>query len=110
MSWTYNNGILLVTIYTVYIQTSIHLITQAKTKYKLTLKAWSHRIVRYLDRATGENVAEVRPIGNFRYDLDSDRMQRLLLRLVVGHRTIDGTRGRCKHQRLEKIDRKSNCR
>jgi hypothetical protein len=56
--------------------------------------AWSHRIVRFLDRATGENLSEVRPIGNVCYDLDSGRMQRLLLRLVVGHRTIDGTRGR----------------
>ena len=58
------------------------------------LKPQSHRIVRFLDRAIGGDLAEIRPIGNVCDDLNSGRMLRLLLRLVVGHRTIGGTLGR----------------
>ena len=58
-----------------------------------TLRPQSHRIVRFLDRTIGCDLANVQPIGNVCYDLQVAYCDRSFL-LVVGHRTIGRTHGR----------------
>jgi hypothetical protein len=58
------------------------------------VKPQSHRIVRFLDRAIGGDLAEVRPIATSAAISICYRILRLLLGPVVGHRATGGTRGR----------------
>ena len=62
-------------------------------EYKMALKPQSHRIVRLLDRTIGCYLANVRPIGNVCYDLQTVAYCDRSFLLVVGHRTIGRTRG-----------------
>jgi hypothetical protein len=58
------------------------------------LKPQSHRIVRFLDRAIGGDLAQVRPIATSAAISICNRILRLLFGRVVGHRATGGTRGR----------------
>ena len=72
-----------------------------------TASGQSHRIVRFLDRTIGCDLANVRPIGNVCYDLRlSANCDRSCL-LVVGHRTIGRTLGRANTSGDEVCDSRS---
>jgi hypothetical protein len=63
-------------------------------KIYMFVKPQSHRIVRFLDRAIGGDLPVVRPIAKSAAISICNRILRLLLQPVVGHRATGGTRGR----------------